>query len=168
MGSHDFDILGGYSRGQMFYELKAEGIKCLGIPAYCDGEFVDILLMDLEDPTSWRCMHLRADWLGADAIGLPEVRLQYSPFAWLEAGGTGVCNIHSHDRGHFRALALSDRILCDDIDTAMECWEWAFGGDDDKLERIVCDDDQDNIDVYFKRQAFWRASAKVRENKCAA
>lgn len=170
MGSHDFDVLRGQARGEIFYEIvdDYEHRNVLAIPIMSEGEFLDLLLADPNDPSIWRVMYGRADWLGYDAIGYPEVRLHYSPFAWLEAGGVGVCNVHPHYRGHFKDLDVSERIVCDDIDTAMEAWEWAFGGSDDKLDRIVCDDDPENIKAYFERQAFWEASSKVRRERCKA
>ena len=161
--SNDFDVLAGQSRGGVLYEITDGGLPVLGVPIMAAGEFVDLCLIDLNDPTSFRCMYERSDWLGSDHLGQPTVRLHRSPLSWLEAAGVGVANLHPYCRQHFKDLSKSDRIECDDIDAALEAWEWGFSARAVDLTRIDCDDTPENIAAYFDRQAFWSASAQVRE-----
>jgi len=117
----------------------------LAIPITEDGVFVDLLF--ISESMSFARATCRASWLGR--VTGPVVRLHAHPMDWLEAGGTGICHIEPITRKAFKDLRVVERIECNDIGTALEAWDWGFGGEDDELARFEIDDTPASIRSYF-------------------
>jgi hypothetical protein len=75
---------------------------------------------------------------------------------WLEAGCTGVCHIEPISRKALKDLGSVTTVECNDIHTALEAWDWAFGGDEDELSRFMIDDSPFAIRRYFEDEVLWR------------
>jgi hypothetical protein len=84
------------------------------------------------------------------------VRLHSHPTDWLEAGGRGVCHIEPISRNALKELSQVTTIECNDIYTALEAWDWGFGGADDELSRFSIDDSPGAIRQYFEDQVLWK------------
>jgi hypothetical protein len=130
------------------------GEPVLAVPIYEDGKFIDLLLVS--DDMSFETATCRAKWLGS--VTGPVVRLHAHPMDWLEAGCTGVCHIEPISRKALKDLRNVETIECSDIHTAVQAWDWGFGGEDDELARFVVDDSPGNIRSYFEDEAKWRSS----------
>lgn len=130
------------------------------------GEWVDLACWEVaghQDIPSYRVFTLAGSpWLGRNNITGPRVRLHHSVFSWLDAGCSGCVSIHPFQRTHLKDLAAVDTIECDEISTALEAWEWGFGGRQEALSRFLIDDEPENIEGYFRRQAFWEATSQRR------
>jgi hypothetical protein len=135
----------------VIYESDHVGPKYppeLAIPIIEDGTFVDLLF--ISDEMSFARATCRAPWLGWEYLALPVVRLHAHPMDWLEAGCTGVCHIEPISRKALKDLRVAERIECNCIHTALEAWDWGFGGEDDELKRFEIDDSPFNIRSYFE------------------
>jgi hypothetical protein len=136
----------------------------VAIPVLQGGVFTDLLLLDQEDLSVTRVCGI-AEWLGRDEFGATqEVRLHRDPADWLEAGCTGVCHIEPISRAGLKDLQQMDRIICSDVHTALEAWDWGFGGNDAELGRFVIDAEPEMIRTYFERQAKWTALTVIRQD----
>lgn len=135
----------------------------LAIPIIEDGIFVDLLFVS--DGMSFARATCRAPWLGREYLALPVVRLHAHPMDWLEAGCTGVCHIESISRKALKDLHSAGTIECNDIHTALEAWDWGFGGEDDELKRFEIDDSPGSIRSYFEDEARWRTRYLSRESR---
>jgi hypothetical protein len=131
----------------------------LAIPIIEDGTFVDLLFIS-NDGTSFARATCRAPWLGRENLSLPVVRLHAHPMDWLEAGCTGVCHIEPGSRKALAELTDAASIECSDIHTALEAWDWAFGGEPEELARFDIDALPAAIRSYFEEQAQWCAASK--------
>jgi hypothetical protein len=131
----------------------------LAVPIFLDGTFVDLLLVS-NDGTSFARATCRAKWLGV--VTGPVLRLHAHPMDWLAAGCTGVCHIEPISRKALKELRNVDIIQCNDIHTALEAWDWGFGGEDDELARFVIDDSPGNISAYYEDEFKWRSASKER------
>jgi hypothetical protein len=134
----------------------------LAVPVMLDGTFVDLLLIDTDDLAATRACGT-ARWLGLAEFGSTKtVRLHRDPIEWLAAGCIGICHIEPICRSAMKALRQFDRIVCNDVHTALDSWDWGFGGDDEELSRFAIDADEESLRLYFERQAKWMALAKLR------
>lgn len=148
----------------------------LAVPIIEDGTFVDMLFIS-NDGTSFARATCRASWLGreyltsqlGDLVKSPKtpkkpnkisVRLHAHPMDWLAAGCTGVCHIEPVSRKALKDLRAVKTILCNDIHTALEAWDWGFGADDDNLARFSIDDSPGNISAYYEDDFKWRTASK--------
>ena len=131
--------------------IGPKGQPVLAIPIIEDGKFVDLLLISGE--MSFARATSRAPWLGTIT---PTTRLHAHPLDWLEAGCTGVCHIEPISRKALKDLRSATTIECDDIQTALEAWDWGFGGEDDELARFEIYDTPNSIRIYFEDDAKWR------------
>ena len=57
-------------------------------------------------------------------------------------------------------LTAATTIECNDIHTALEAWDWGFGGEEDELARFVIDDSPGNISAYYEDDLKWRIASK--------
>jgi hypothetical protein len=133
----------------------------LAIPIIDDSTFTDILF--ISDEMSFARATCRASWLGRENLTLPVVRLHAHPMDWLEAGCAGVCHIEPVSRNALKHLRNAKRIECNDIHTALEAWDWGFGGDSEELARFEIDDTPYAIRSYFEEQITWRLAPLARE-----
>lgn len=135
----------------------------LAVPIFENGTFIDLLVISGE-------MHFasvtgRVSWLGRKNLALPVVRLHAHPMDWLEADCTGVCHIAPMSRKALKELATAGTIECNDIETALEAWDWGFGADEAELARFEVDDTREAIEAYYERQVSWHSelvAAKMR------
>jgi hypothetical protein len=142
----------------------------LAIPVIEDGEFVDLLF--ISDEQSFARATCRASWLGRENLALPVVRLHAHPMDWLEAGCTGVCHIAETSRKALKDLRSATTIECNDIQTALEAWDWGFQtswpepyhDDNDALARFMIDDSPFSIRCYFEDEVRWRVRHLARES----
>jgi hypothetical protein len=135
----------------------------LAFPIRENGQFIDLLLIDCYWLTS-RPVCSRANWLGRDNFGRDTtIRLHRDPLDWLAAGCEGVCHIEPVSRKALTELAAATTILCNDLPTALEAWEWGFGGAPDDLSRFEIDDEPESIRAYFERRALGAAITELRE-----
>jgi hypothetical protein len=130
----------------------------LAIPIIENGVFVDLLF--ISDSMSFARATCRAPWLGS--VEGPVVRLHAHPLDYLAAGCTGVCHIEPISRKALKDLRSVAMIECNDIHTALEAWDWAFGGEDDELARFEIDDTPGNISAYYEDEFKWRSTSKER------
>jgi hypothetical protein len=128
----------------------------LAVPIFEGGNFTDLLFIN--DENSFVRATCRAAWLGRENLFLPVVRLHAHPMDWLEAGCTGVCHIEPISRKALKDLHSATTIECNDIHTALEAWDWGFGGEDDELARFAIDDSPAGIRSYFEQEAKWRTA----------
>jgi hypothetical protein len=126
----------------------------LAVPIIENGVFVDLLFIS-DDGASYTRATCRAAWLGHFE---PVVRLHAHPMDWLEAGCIGVCYIEPCSRKALKELHAAKTIQCNDIHTALEAWDWAFGGDDDELARFDIDDSPASIRSYFESEVEWQVA----------
>jgi hypothetical protein len=54
---------------------------------------------------------------------------------------------------------------CNDVGTALQAWDWGFGGEDDALARFAIDDSPESIRCYFRDEADWRTAYLARESR---
>jgi hypothetical protein len=54
-------------------------------------------------------------------------------------------------------------IECNDIYTALQAWDWGFGGDDDELARFSIDDSAASIGAYYEDEFKWRTARIATE-----
>jgi hypothetical protein len=127
----------------------------LAVPIYEDGKFIDLLLIG--DDLSFETACCNATWLGRENLSGPVVRLHPNPTQWLESGCTGVCHIEPIGRKALKDLQAATTIQCNDIHTALEAWDWGFGGEDDELARFSIDDTPGNVRSYFEDEVKWHA-----------
>jgi hypothetical protein len=136
----------------------------LAIPIIEDGIFVDLLF--ISDQMSFARATCRTPWLGRDNLLAPVtgsvVRLHSHPMDWLESGCAGACHIDPINRKALAKLADATSIECNDIHTALEAWDWAFGGDEEELWRFIIDDSPFAIRCYFDDEVKWRTSHLAR------
>jgi hypothetical protein len=137
----------------------------LAVPIIEDGVFIDLLFIS-NDGTSYTRATCRAPWLGREnllpPVTGPVVRLHAHPMDWLESGGTGVCHIEPISRKALKELRSVTTIECNDIHTALEAWDWGFGGDEDELSRFLIDDSPFAIRRYFEDEVLWRTHHLAR------
>jgi hypothetical protein len=132
----------------------------LAVPIMEDGVFIDLLF--ISDEMSFARATCRAHWLGRENLVLPVVRLHAHPMDWLEAGCSGVCHIEPISRKALKDLRRVPTIECNDIHTALEAWDWGFGGDPDELARFIIDDTAIGIRSYFEHEVKWRTAHLAR------
>jgi hypothetical protein len=125
----------------------------LAIPITEDGKFVDLLF--ISDEMSVARATCRASWLGRENLAGPVVRLHSHPLDWLAADCAGVCHLESVSREALAELAAATTVECNDIHTALEAWDFGFGGEDDALARFVIDDSPESIRSYFEGEVKW-------------
>jgi len=130
----------------------------LAVPIIENGVFVDLLF--ISDEMTFARATCRAPWLGHFE---PVVRLHAHPMDWLEAGCTGVCHIEPCSRKALKELRSVQKIECNDIHTALEAWDWGFGGDEDELAQFSIDDSPFSIRCYFEDEVRWRIAHLARE-----
>ena len=82
---------------------------------------------------------------------------------WSEAGCTGVCHIEPISRKALKDLHRAETIECANIHTALDAWDWAFGGEDDELARFSIDDSPFSIRSYFEDEVKWRNAHLARD-----
>jgi hypothetical protein len=128
----------------------------LAIPIIENGTFVDLLC--ISDDMSFVRVTGRASWLGHENLTLPVVRLHAHPMDWLEAGCTGVCHLEPISHKALKDLSQAATIECSDIYTALEAWDWGFGGEDAELSRFSIDDSPLAIRRYFEEEVLWRTA----------
>jgi hypothetical protein len=128
----------------------------LAIPMFEDGKFIDLLFIS-NDGVSFARATCRAPWLGTIA---PTTRLHSHPMDWLEAGCVGACHVEPISRKALKDLHTATTIKCNDIHTALEAWDWGFGGEDEELARFVIDDTPGNISAYYEDDFKWRSASK--------
>jgi hypothetical protein len=148
----------------LIYEPDHVGPKYppeLAIPIIEDGRFIDLLF--ISDEMSFARATCRAPWLGRKNLTLPIVRLHAHPMDWLESGCTGVCHIEPISRKALAELTDATTIECNDVYTALEAWDWAFGGDPQELERFDIDDTPYSIRCYFEDEVKWRKAHLARD-----
>jgi hypothetical protein len=148
----------------LIYGPNHVGPKCepvLAVPVMEGGEFIDLLLMS--DDLSFETATCRASWLGQ--VTGPAVRLHSHPMDWLEAGCNGVCHIAPGNRGALKDLRSITTMECNDVGTALQAWDWGFGGEDDALARFAIDDSPESIRCYFRDEADWRTAYLARESR---
>jgi hypothetical protein len=127
----------------------------LAVPIIENGVFIDLLLIG--DDMSFETACCKATWLGTIT---PTTRLHAHPIDWLESGCTGVCHIEPITRAALKDLQAATTIECNDVHTALEAWDWAFGGEDDELARFSIDDTPGNISAYYEDDFKWRTASK--------
>ncbi len=132
----------------------------LAIPIIEDGIFVDLLF--ISDEMSFARATCRASWLGRENLTMPVVRLHAHPMDWLESGCTGACHIEPISRKALRDLRSVTTIECSDIHTALEAWDWAFGGDEDELARFDIDATPGAVSMYIEGEVEWRVLSRIR------
>ena len=115
-----------------------------------DGKFIDLLF--ISDDMSFETACCRASWIGEIT---PTTRLHQHPLDWLESGCTGVCHIEPIARTALKDLRAATTIECNDVGTALEAWDFGFGGEDDALARFSIDDTAGNIRSYFRDDTEW-------------
>jgi hypothetical protein len=130
----------------------------LAVPFFEDGEFIDLLF--ISDSMSFERATGRAKWLGS--VAGPVVRLHAHPMDFFAAGCTGVCHIEPISRKALKDLRSVETIQCSEIHTALQAWDWGFGGEDDELARFVIDDTAGNISAYYEDEFNWHAASKER------
>lgn len=90
---------------------------------------VDVLFVDLESG-DYRTATESSDgdkptrWAGRDNLADTVVRLHANLFEWLAAGCSGVCNLARVSRSHMADLKQAKSIVCSDIHTALQAWDW--------------------------------------------
>jgi hypothetical protein len=146
--------VGAEGEGIVFTIVHGEP-NALAIPIVEQGEFVDLLLLDLDTYEFDRATKM-AFWLGRDQI-CGTVRLHTSPGEWLQAACAGVCHIEPVSRRALVDLQRCEKIICDDVRTALDAWEWGFSGRDEYLSRFEIDAPQEDVDAYFEAQGKLRA-----------
>lgn len=160
--SNDFELPGFESaNGTLVFSITPGEPNVLAFPIMKDGDAIDLMLIGLEE-MDYYAVCQEADWLGYDNLDADTIRLHFSPLEWLEAGCTGVVQIHPYQRRHMTELKRAKRIECNSIELALEAWEWGFSAHDEDLERFDIDDHPDNIQAYFDRQAMWAAQSQLR------
>jgi hypothetical protein len=127
----------------------------LAVPIVEDGKFIDLLF--ISDEMSVGRATCRAAWLGEIT---PTTRLHAHPMDWLSAGCTGVCHIEPISRKALKDLRKATTIQCNDVHTALQAWDWAFGGDPQELERFDIDDTPGNISAYYEDDFRWRTASR--------
>ena len=138
----------------------------LAIPIYESDAFVDLLVIG--DDQSWAMVTCRTPWLGRDNLAQPVVRLHAHPMDWLEAGCTGVCHIAPVSRKALKELTKYKTIECNDIETALEAWDWGFGSAEAELARFEIDDTPHAIQAYYEDAVRWhgvRVAAAMKRRR---
>jgi hypothetical protein len=130
----------------------------LAVPIFENGKFIDLLFIN--ESMSFVRATCRAKWLGT--VAGPVLRLHAHPLDWIAAGGAGACHIEPISRKALKDLRNVATIECNDIHTALEAWDWGFGGEDDELARFVIDDTPGNISAYYEDEFKWRTASKER------
>ena len=132
------------------------------IPVIEAETFIDLLMIDCNS-FSFGTVCGRAKWLGRDEIGGDDVvRLHTHPMDWLAAGCRGVCHIEPISRDALKDLCSVHGIVCSDIHTALEAWDWSSSGDCE-VGRWVIDDAPENILAYFDKLADRRVRKALHE-----
>jgi hypothetical protein len=142
----------------------------LGVPILENGEFIDLLLIgdfiSFDDGESddryFETVCCRASWLGRGNLSGPIVRLHPHPLDWIAAGCTGACHIAPISRAALKDLQAVATIECNCIHTALEAWDWGFGGEDDELARFEIDDTPVSVRQYFEDEVRWRVLHRLR------
>ncbi|AHF86705.1 hypothetical protein RLEG3_18395 [Rhizobium leguminosarum bv. trifolii WSM1689] len=151
--------------GRYVYAYDGTGERdCLVFPIVDSGQTVDYGLLFIED-FEFATVRQKAIWLGGDNIDGDEIRLHGCVSDWLDAGGEGCVFIDPQRRSPLKRLQSVGKILCSDVGTALEAWEWAFGADDNELGRFEIDDTPENIEAYFRAQAERRAITQALTEK---
>lgn len=133
----------------------------LAVPIMEDGKVIDLLV--ISDAMSFTLVTCRASWLGRKNLAQAVVRLHAHPMDWLEAGCVGVCHVAPISRKSLKELARAKTIECNDIETALEAWDWGFGGEDEELARFEVDDAPYAIQANYEREVRWHATRVVVE-----
>ncbi|WP_064696082.1 hypothetical protein [Rhizobium aegyptiacum] len=150
---------------RIVYQFKNVGARdCLVFPISENGEIVDYGILHTPDFT-FATVRQKAIWLGGDNITGDEVRLHSSVERWLSAGATGCVYIDQQRRTPMKRLQAVTKIFCDDVELALEAWDWGFGADDAALDRFEIDDTPENIESYFKAMAERRAISQALNSK---
>jgi hypothetical protein len=123
----------------------------LAVPIVEDGKFVDLLF--ISESMSFARATCRAKWLGTIE---PTTRLHAHPLDFIAAGCTGVCHIEPISRKALKELRAATTIECNDLHTALQAWDWGFGGEDEELARFSIDDTPDGIRSYLETDIRWR------------
>jgi hypothetical protein len=131
---------------------KRQGIA---VPVTEAGAFVDLLLLHTDCSDFTVC---GTQWLGRDNLKQPTVRLHATPNDWYDAGCEGACHVARTSRVALQELKLQKvaTILCSDMNTAMEAWDWGFAGDESELSRFVVDATPEAVQRYFEDGARWQ------------
>lgn len=125
----------------------------LAVPIVENGTFIDLLVISGE--MHFASVTCRASWLGRENLTLPVVRLHAHPMDWLDAGCSGACHIAPINRKALKELAQAKTIECNDIETALEAWDWGFGSDEAELARFEIDDTPDAIQAHYESLVRW-------------
>jgi hypothetical protein len=123
----------------------------LAVPITEGDKFIDLLLIG--DDTSFETACCRAKWLGRENLSNEVVRLHAHPMCWLKAGRTGACHVALISRQALKELRGAKTIECSDIHTALQAWDWGFGGDDEELSRFMIDDTAASVLRYIEINA---------------
>ncbi|MFF0919113.1 hypothetical protein ACFYE8_05350 [Rhizobium leguminosarum] len=151
--------------GRHVYAYDGTGERdCLVFPIVDNGQTIDYGLLFIED-FEFTTIRQKAIWLGGDNIEGDEVRLHRCVSEWMEAGGEGCVYIDPQRRTPLKRLQAVGKILCSDVGTALEAWEWGFSAQDDYLSRFDIDDTPENIEAYFQAQAARRAVTQALNDK---
>jgi hypothetical protein len=127
------------------------------------GAFIDLLMIDCDDyNVTTAC--LAATWLGNDEFHSSKtVRLHRDAIDWLEGGCGGVCHIARITKRALEDLRAFPSIECSHLPTALDAWEWGFGGRKEELARFVIDAPPTAIRRYFEELARARAEMILKE-----
>jgi hypothetical protein len=137
------------------YQFNTDGPHtALAVPIIEGGKFVDLIL--IHDDMSFDRVTCRASWLGTIT---PTTRLHVHPLDWIEAGH-GACHIEPIGRKALKDLRAATTIECSCIETALQAWDWGFGGEDDELACFSIDDTPDGIRSYLETDIRWRTASK--------
>ena len=141
----------------------------LAVPILEGGQFVDLLL--IADDLSFGTVCGGALWLGRDHLAAPVVRLHASPLDWLRGLLRGRLSYPPLQPARSEGASACAAYRCNDMTTALEAWDWAFGADDGELGRFDIDASPESIREYFDSQARYRASIELapwhRERRAA-
>ncbi|MQX70072.1 hypothetical protein [Sinorhizobium meliloti] len=164
-GSNDFEIPLPDACGRIVWTFNEQPQRhALIFPVIIDGQFLDLMILDIEDFSFFTVRH-KAIWLGSDNISGAEVRLHKHPMDWLGAGSTGCCYIDPQRRTPMKRLQAVGKIYCNDVELALEAWEWGFSAHDEHLDRFEIDDHPDNIRDYFEAQAMAQALSRKHQGR---
>ena len=123
----------------------------LAVPIYEGGKFVDPLLNSRRRVVRSCYVPCAMAWYDQSTT-----RLHTHPLDWVEAGCKGVCHLEPISRKALKDLRAATTTECNDIHTALQAWDWGFGGEDEELARFVIDDTAESIRSYFEDEVKWR------------
>jgi hypothetical protein len=132
----------------------------LAVPIIEGGQLVDLLF--ISDEMSFARATCREPWLGRENLAAPVVRLHAHPMDWLEAGCTGACHIEPVSRKALKELSRAVIIECNCIHTALEAWDWGFGGDEAEKGRFEIDCTPESLSRHCEDEVRWRVLQRLR------